>query len=247
MFDIAWVRSQLPGRRVDWYESIGSTMPEAAALAMAGAPSGTAVVAGMQTSGLGRHGRNWHSAADTGLYVSVILRFPQQAEHFPALTLAAGLAAQEAIHLSTGIECDIRWPNDLLVEDRKCAGILTQAESGAAIVGIGINVNHAEFPENLREIATSLRLASGRVHSREQLFVQLLRSLDLRKECLIAEGLPPLLRNFAAASSYVRGRRVTTDDGQVGVTAGLDASGFLLLRRDSGALTRVLAGGVRPI
>jgi BirA family biotin operon repressor/biotin-[acetyl-CoA-carboxylase] ligase len=245
-FEIHWVRAQLPGRRIDYYDSIASTMPAAAQLAEQGAPSGTAVVAECQTAGQGRHGRAWLSEPGIGLYVSVIVRLPEAAEHFPALTLAAGLAAREAVGLCTGLDCDIRWPNDLLLDGHKCAGILTQAEQGVAVVGIGINVNHASFPGELAAIATSLRIASGHPHSREQLLVQLLRSLDLRRDALVRDGIPPLLRDFAEASSYVRGRRVRTGDGIEGITAGLDGSGFLLLRRSDGSIARVLAGGVRP-
>ncbi|MEZ5403303.1 MAG: biotin--[acetyl-CoA-carboxylase] ligase [Bryobacteraceae bacterium] len=247
MFDIDWVRAQMPGRRLDWYESIGSTMPAAGELAAGGALSGTAVAAGEQTAGQGRHGRAWHSEAESGLYITVILRLPQKAEHFPALTLAAGLAAREAVALTTGVECDIRWPNDLLIDGRKVAGILTQAEHGAAIVGIGVNVNHAEFPGELGEIATSLRIATGEAQSRERLLVQLLRCLDLRRAALVREGLAPLLGEFARASTYVVGRRVRTDGYGEGVTAGLDENGFLLVRREDGTVTRVVAGGVRPL
>jgi BirA family biotin operon repressor/biotin-[acetyl-CoA-carboxylase] ligase len=243
-FDIAWVRSQLPNRRVDWYDSIGSTMTGALDLARAGAATGTAVAADQQTAGQGRHGRSWHSPPGDGLYVSVVLK---AAEHFPALTLASGLATREAIALVTGIECDVRWPNDLLIANRKCAGILTVTEGSAAIVGIGINVNQEAFPPDLAGMATSLRIAAGRTHSREQLLVQLLTALDRWKMALAVNGLTPILGAFSAVSSYVRGRRVSAEEGITGVTAGLDPHGFLLVRRDNGEVVKILAGGVRPL
>src|SRR5438270_10085289 len=108
-FDVDWVRAQLPGRRIDWHETISSTMPEAARLAAEGQPSGTAVVAGEQTAGHGRYGRTWHSEPDSGLYVSVILRHKFTPENVSLTTMALGLAVAEAILHTTGITCDLRW------------------------------------------------------------------------------------------------------------------------------------------
>ncbi len=248
-FDIASVRTAVTGRDIRWHETIDSTMHEAARLASAGAPSGTAVVAGEQTSGYGRFGRAWHSEPDTGLYLSAILRFP-----FPdapgLVTMALGLAVREAIVDATGVVCDLRWPNDLLIGDRKCAGILTKLEADALIAGIGVNVNQPRFPDDIAGIATSLRIAAGRQFSREDLLVRLLPAIDEWCGRLSHEGRQPVLRTFAHASSYVSGRRVTVevaeDEQLEGVTAGLDADGYLLVRDDNGKEHTIIAGGVRP-
>ena len=132
---------------------------------------------------------------------------------------------------------------------KKCAGILTQLEGSAIIAGIGINVNHSQFPASLSAIATSLRIASGRVHSRERLLVQLVASVDSFCTLLEKEGKEPILDMFARASSFVHGRRVSVEQGDSlleGTTVGLNESGFLLLRDDAGKQNVIIAGGVRP-
>jgi BirA family biotin operon repressor/biotin-[acetyl-CoA-carboxylase] ligase len=219
------------------FETITSTMNEAAVLAASGAPHGTAVVAERQTAGIGRYGHSWHSAASAGLYLSIVLRLPEAA---PSLTLALGLAAQAAIDDLAQVSSDIRWPNDLMLSDRKVGGILVQAEAGAFIAGIGVNVNHAAFPEDLAAIATSLRIETGREHSKEALMnriiVESLRFAPLPKD--------EVLRRFTEASSWVSGKAVIVDEHIEGTTAGLDANGFLLVRTTTGVET-ILAGGVR--
>lgn len=243
-FDVAWVRRQFPGREIHWHETIDTTMREASRLAAAGCPEGTAVVAGEQTAGIGRHGHAWHSEPGSGLYVSVVLDPARREGCFPALTLAIGLAAREAIERSTGVECDLRWPNDLLAgEGRKCTGILVTLEPTVAIAGIGINVNHDSFPAPLAPIATSLRLASGSIHAREPILAALLAAMDR----WTGAPLETVLAEFTRRSSFVRGRRVIVDEKTTGVTAGLDPQGFLLLRCDNGESVRILAGGVRPL
>ncbi|HTS47850.1 MAG TPA: biotin--[acetyl-CoA-carboxylase] ligase [Bryobacteraceae bacterium] len=239
-----------PARRIDRHTSIDSTMNEARRLAAEGCESGTVVVAEEQTAGQGRYGRTWHSEAGSGLYVSIVLRHTFAPNDIPAVTLALGLAAVDAIQKTTHLACDLRWPNDVLIHSKKCAGILTQLEGSAIIAGIGINVNQAEFPDELNAIATSLRIASGgRMHSREHLLMELISEVDRYWELLQREGRRPILELFARASSFVSGRRVDVDLGSGvvrGTTAGLTESGFLLLRRDDGSENVIVAGGVRP-
>jgi BirA family biotin operon repressor/biotin-[acetyl-CoA-carboxylase] ligase len=248
-FDVDWVQSSLPDRRIDWHPIIGSTMLEASRLAAAGYPSGSIVGAEEQTAGQGRYGRAWHSEAGSGLYISIILRHQFDPSTLPLVTLALGLATSEAIHKVTDISCDLRWPNDVLIQSRKCAGILAQLEGSAIIAGIGINVNHSAFPEELSDIATSLRLRSHRIHSREQLLVELAASVDKFCALLEEEGREPILAMFSQASSFVHGRRVSVDQGHSmvhGTTAGLNSSGFLILQGDDGTKKVIFTGGVRP-
>jgi BirA family biotin operon repressor/biotin-[acetyl-CoA-carboxylase] ligase len=249
MIDIGRVRSQLPGHEIYWRPTLGSTMTEASRLAAAGCESGTVVGADEQTAGQGRYGRVWHSEPDAGLYISIVLRNPFPADALPVVTLALGLATSEAILKATDVSCDLRWPNDVLIQSRKCAGILTQLEGSAIIAGIGINVNHAAFPDELSAIATSLRMVTGRVHSRERLLVELVSSVTSFCSLLEKEGREPILAMFSRASSFVYGRRVYVDQGDAmlqGTTAGLDPSGFLVLRGDDGKQNVIIAGGVRP-
>ncbi|MGD0299295.1 MAG: biotin--[acetyl-CoA-carboxylase] ligase [Bryobacteraceae bacterium] len=249
MIDLDRVRSQLADHKIYWHQTIGSTMTEASRLAAAGCESGTVVGADEQTAGQGRYGRAWHSEPGAGLYVSIILRYPFPPDALPVVTLALGLATGEAIFKACDVPSDLRWPNDVLFQSKKCAGILTQLEGSAIIAGIGINVNHAAFPEELSAIATSLRIASGQVHSRERLLVELISSVTSFCSLLEREGREPILEMFSRASSFVFGRRVYVDQGDTmlqGTTAGLNPSGFLMLRGDDGKQSVIIAGGVRP-
>ena len=235
-------------RTIHWFETIDSTMHEAVRLAASGVPSGTAVVAGEQTAGHGRHGRSWDSPSGEGLYVSIVLRISDMALHdLPVVTLALGLAAAEAIRSASGIVCDLRWPNDVLIREKKCCGILTQLHGAAIVAGVGVNVNQTAFPETIRESATSLRIASGHEVSPESVLANLLDSIDAHAAILSRDGKQAILRLFEQASSYVRGRRVAVDDSLKGTTNGLTAEGFLLLKRDDGVESVIYAGGVRPL
>lgn len=247
--DCDLLRAAMPGRRIHWHAVVASTMTEASRLAASGAVSGTVVGAEEQTAGQGRHGRAWHSEPGSGLYFSVILRYQLTPANLPVVTLAFGLAVRDAILQTTDLVCDLRWPNDVLIQSKKCAGILTLLEGSAIIAGIGVNVNHCGFPAELDGIATSLLLASGRVYSREALLLELLPSIDRYCALLASEGREPILEMFSRASSYVSGRRVSVDqDGSelLGTTAGLNDSGFLMLRKDDGSHQLIIAGGVRP-
>jgi BirA family transcriptional regulator, biotin operon repressor / biotin---[acetyl-CoA-carboxylase] ligase len=245
-FDVDSVRG---GRRIQWVRSVGSTMTLAADLARQGCASGTVVGADEQVAGVGRHGHSWHSEPDAGLYVSIVLRLPVAANDMPLVMLALGLAAQEAIVNVSGLAADLRWPNDVLLNGKKCAGILAQLEGEAIIAGIGINVGHTSFPKEIRDLATSLRIEGASVR-REDLLSALLASIDEHVKILIDDGPDAILRLFARASSYAEGRRVCVEkDGAtiMGTTCGLDNSGFLVVREDNGRETTILAGGVRPV
>jgi len=231
--DIDRIRAAFPGRRIDYYATIDSTMRAAACLAI-----GSVVIAEEQTAGQGRLGRAWHSEAGAGIYCSIVL------QPMPAPTLALGLAAQSAIFEATGLTCDIRWPNDLLLGGRKVAGILVQGADGKAIGGIGINVRQTAFPGELESIATSLSKKADREVRPTEILLALLPAIDR----FVQYDKDEILRLFAQASSYACGRRVTVEqpDGAIeGTTAGLDPSGFLIVRKDDGTDTLVLAGGVR--
>ena len=209
------------------YDSVDSTMRIASGL-----PIGDVVVAGEQTAGQGRHGHAWHSAAGLGLYCSIVL------PPAPLLTLALGLATAEAV----AVPCDLRWPNDVMLNGRKLAGILVHLVDGKAIAGIGVNLNHTAFPPELE--ATSLKLYTGR----ETRPAELLDALLPAVETYTALPADDILRLFTRASSYAAGRRVAVNlpEGAVyGVTAGLTPEGYLKLRKDDGTDTLILAGGVR--
>lgn len=240
------------------FPTIDSTNTYAMRQAAEGAPHGSVYIADEQTAGRGRGVHAWHSEPDAGLYVSILLR-PQMV---PAdalwLSLATGLAVQQAVENVTGLVADIRWPNDLLFGSRKVGGILTEMNAEAtrvryAVIGIGINVSHGQFPPELREVATSLALESGRIPSRRDLLTAVLHGMDREIQVLtapdsFASATKNILARLEQKSTWVRGKRVALEEGggYTGVTAGLDERGFLRVETDSGVRT-VLSGGVREI
>jgi BirA family biotin operon repressor/biotin-[acetyl-CoA-carboxylase] ligase len=219
----------IPGRRVDWFPTLDSTMLEA----RRDPEAGRIVIADEQTAGMGRHGRPWHSPPSEGLYVTFVLAIKPT----PFVPLALGLATREVI----GAQADLRWPNDVLLNAKKCAGILAQAEGSIVLAGIGINVSQRQLPNNLDTPATSLAL-EGIHTTREALLTALAPAIN-RAIMLPSDEI---LRRFAAASSYVLNKRVRADNIE-GITCGLDPSGFLRLRDDNGTEHTILNGGVRPI
>lgn len=241
------VRARFPHRLIQWKHETTSTMDDALLLARQGAPHGTVAGADAQTRGKGRHDRAWHSAPDTGLYLSVVLRLALEPAHLPVVTMALGLAVVEAIAKAAHLRLDLRWPNDVVRDDRKVAGILTQHHGDFTVAGIGINVNQIQFPDVLQPVATSLQLITGREHARESILTALLPAIDDQCDTLTRHGRDVILQRFAQASSYVRGKRVVIEpDGHRGITNGLTPEGFLQLRQDTGATLTILAGGVRP-
>lgn len=205
-------------------KSTASTMADAARLADDGAPHLSCVVADEQTAGQGRHGHSWLSPQG-GLYVTFVLR---PSSTIPMLTLAIGLAVREAV----AVPCDLRWPNDVMVGDRKLAGILCTLHNGTVLAGIGINLQDPGHPD--AAWLTGVQ--------RDSLLQALRRSLPDFLE------LDPqsILRLFTQFSGYALGRRVHVEGHGYGTTAGLDADGFLLLQKDSGERVTIYAGGVRP-
>jgi BirA family biotin operon repressor/biotin-[acetyl-CoA-carboxylase] ligase len=243
------------GHKIIHYFRIDSTNSTALALATDGAGEGTVVVAEEQTSGRGRFGRKWYSEKSSGIYVSVILRPKLSPAAAPALTLMAGVAAHRALSAATGLAVDIRWPNDLLVNGKKVCGILTEmnAELGRlhhVVLGIGVNVNNKTMPSELGAIATSLRLEGKRSFSRAQILVSLLKELERCYAMLKTEGNAPVLRAWAKASSYAEGKAVrvrTSDEDFQAVTAGLDPTGMLRIRREDGREELLVSGEITEV
>jgi len=258
MYQMAAMEAALTGTiyagKLHFAPLTGSTNNDALEAARSGAPHGSVYFADAQSAGRGRSDHRWQSDAGQGLYVSALLRMQIPAQRLQMLPLAAGLAAMLAIREASGLTADLRWPNDLLLEDRKVGGILVESRLAGstldyAVVGIGINVHQRSFDSSLATPATSLDLAAGRGVSREVLLVALLKSLE--REAL-ATMLPDadhsLPERIAAASTWVRGRQVEVHGPQAcsGTTAGIDAQGFL--RVDTGsAIVTVQTGGIRAI
>jgi BirA family biotin operon repressor/biotin-[acetyl-CoA-carboxylase] ligase len=251
------------GTPLFYFPTIGSTNDLAARLAAGGAPEGTTVAAEAQTSGRGRMGRTWFSPQGAGLYVSVVVR-PDPAARgadntgapagpgLPAvLTLAAGVALAEAVRETTGLEAEIKWPNDLVVERRKLAGILAEASAqGAAldyvILGFGVNVRPVTYPADVAHRATSIEAELGRQIDRGLLLAKALENLAACRESLRRGETAGVLARWRRLSPGAVGARVEwlAPAGPVtGRTAGLDEDGALLVERD-GRIERVVAGEV---
>ena len=223
------------------FSTIDSTNTHALGQARAGTAHGNFYVADEQTAGRGRSDHRWHSAAAQGLYLSVLVRVnPEFQIKLPLLT---GLAAHAAILKVTGLKADLRWPNDILIGDKKVAGILVETAGNAAVIGIGINLHQHSFPDGLRTAATSLDLESGEVVSRERLLVAFLLALDEELKKTALERIP---ERVAAVSSWVEGRHVEVHGPQAcfGITAGLDERGLLQVKTADGLVT-VTTGGIR--
>jgi len=241
------------GREIRVFQETNSTNDLADRLARDGVAEGTVVFAEKQNRGRGRMGRMWASPAGLGLWLSVVLRPRLAPQAATQLTIAAATAVRRAIHQITSLEPDIKWPNDLLLEGRKTAGILT--EMGAeldkikyVIIGIGVNVNleTTDFPPELRRVATSLRQALGRPIHRPELAAALLRELDVDYARVCSGRFEEVAEEW---SSHCRtlGQKVTILQGErriEGRAESLDQDGALLLRNARGRLERIIGGDV---
>ena len=253
MYELTSLEAALAGTvfagKLHYLTSTGSTNSDAMAAARNGAPHGAVWFADEQTAGRGRGDHAWHSAVAQGLYVSVLLRLPISPADMPLLPLAAGLAAADAVRAASGLVVDLRWPNDLLIGERKTGGILVESQAGFAVVGIGINVHQQSFAADLATPGTSLDLESGRWIDRQPLLIALLEALEREARGLLDQaavrGIP---ERVARASTWVKGREVEVHGPQecTGVTEGLDAHGFLRVRTAKGLVT-VQTGGIRAV
>jgi BirA family biotin operon repressor/biotin-[acetyl-CoA-carboxylase] ligase len=257
-YDLSRIKSALSAAiyagKVHYFPEIASTNTIAMQAATAGVAEGSVFVANQQTGGRGRNGHIWRSEADTAILVSIVLRPRISTAQSLWLSLMAGVAVHDAISRVCNVECDLRWPNDMLVGKRKVCGILTEISADQeslrfAVIGIGINVHQSSFPPEIADLATSLAIETGRHFSRTELLLALLESLEAEYfRALSKDGTKGLLERVESVSSYVRGRQVHVDEagGYEGVTDGLDEQGFLRVRTKDG-VKRVLSGGVREL
>ena len=217
------------GRPYLYVESCPSTQD----LIAADAPEGAVATADLQGSGRGRHGRTWEAPAGSALLCSIALRPPRGAPA-PELTLVGAVAVAQTIEQATGVRAEIKWPNDVLLDSRKVAGILGELREGLVVLGIGINVNQAaaELPPAARIPVTSLRIASGHLQDRAALLGSLLSYLEQAYDSWCASGgLGGDLHDEIAQRDFLRGREVEVE-GKRGIAAGIDEVGRLELDVD---------------
>jgi BirA family biotin operon repressor/biotin-[acetyl-CoA-carboxylase] ligase len=224
--------------------AVDSTQNVAWGLVEENIADGTVVTAKSQHDGRGRRGRHWYDEPGATLAASVILRPRLTVGALGGLSFAAALAVAEALHAETGLAPRLKWPNDVLVDRRKIAGILLESRATPApvvVVGLGINLTQTVFPPSIAGRATSVALAGGRAVSAEALLDAVVRALAAWRRRLEDGGFEPLRQRWRALADTL-GRRVTID-GAEAVAVDLDTDGALLVHRD-GAVHRVVAGEV---
>ena len=242
------------GQRVVSYEITDSTNTRAKQLAEEGAVHGTLVVANMQTAGKGRRGRSWQQEEGSVIAMSLLLRPVFSPDKASMLTLLAAHSVAGAIEAVTGLPAAIKWPNDIVINQKKTVGILTEMSLGVEqaaidyiVIGIGINVNNTAFPEDIRDMATSLYLEKGERVSRSVLIAESMRRLEADYEAFLeTEDLSAILQDYNThLISMNKEVRVLDPKGEyTGISRGMDAQGELLVERADGELIKVYAGEV---
>jgi BirA family biotin operon repressor/biotin-[acetyl-CoA-carboxylase] ligase len=255
--DLDRVRGQLASQRLGcqfhYFTEIDSTNARARQLAENGAAEGEVVIAESQSQGRGRLGRRWESPAFANLYFSILLRPKLPPVHAPQITLMAAVALAETVDSFIPQTPAIKWPNDIMVDGKKLAGILTEAACDSerlqyVILGIGVNLNYSinSMPEEIRERATSVLELTRQNISRESFLQRLIQGLDRCYGELEQAGFAALAARWEAYFGW-RGRRVRVellDQVLTGRAKGIDRDGALVIINDHGALQRVIAGDV---
>jgi len=239
------------GRQIHYFHSIDSTQFKAHELAKEGVPHGTVIIADQQKGGKGRMGRPWHSPAGTGIWMSIILRPELPLYRCPQLTLITAVAVVQAIREATGVRAEIKWPNDILVKQKKICGILTELNAETdhinyLIIGIGMNVNAENFPIELRDIATSLRIQTGENVKRIPLIQRILENLEKLYQLYLEYGFSPIKSLWEAHADTI-GKRVVLRQphGSLeGLAVGINEEGILLVRKDNGEIEKVYSADI---
>jgi BirA family transcriptional regulator, biotin operon repressor / biotin---[acetyl-CoA-carboxylase] ligase len=226
---------------VRWFDSLDSTNRYVLDEARRGAPEGLVAVADFQTAGRGRRGRGWVAPPGASLLVSVLLRPSLAPERTPLVSMACGVAMAEAVTRVAGFTPGLKWPNDLVVGDRKLAGILAERDGDAVVVGAGVNVEWREFPPELAESATACNLEAGHSVDRRALLDAFLAELDRRSGDLGAI-VPEYRARLATIGRRVRVERSGAD--LVGRAVGIGDGGELRLETDDAAVVDVHVGDV---
>lgn len=240
------------GRNCVCLETVDSTNTHAKRLAEEGAPAGTLVVAEEQTGGKGRRGRGWTASKGENIMMTLLLRPRIRPEHASRLTLLMAMAVAEGIQKVTGLSAGIKWPNDVVVHGKKVCGILTEMSTeidyiNHVVVGAGINVNQKDFPEEIRTLAGSLCLESGKKICRAELAAEILGELETLYEIFLqTEDLSALYQKYNERCVNCGHEIQVLEPGNeyTGTTEGINESGELVVRKTDGSVVRVYAGEV---
>ncbi|MBS4199485.1 biotin--[acetyl-CoA-carboxylase] ligase [Bacillus sp. FJAT-49732] len=241
------------GRHVHYYESVESTQLIAHKVAREEAPEGTLVIAGEQTGGKGRMARPWHSSKQQGIWMSLIIRPKLPPEKAPQFTLITAIACARAIEEVTGLETNIKWPNDILYKGKKLTGILTELQGEAdkvnfLVIGIGMNVNQKkeDFPEHVKEIASSLEIEAGHKVSKIEMIQKILKYFEKYYELYMEKGFAPLKilwESYAAGiGKPIIARTIT---GEIsGIALGISNEGILKVEDDEGTIHHIYSADI---
>jgi BirA family biotin operon repressor/biotin-[acetyl-CoA-carboxylase] ligase len=238
------------GKEIFFYETVGSTNTIASDLA-GKTIEGAVVIADSQQKGRGRLGRKWESPPGVNIYISIILKPAIESKDATLITVMAVVACATALRRVTGLHVTIKWPNDLMVSDKKIGGILTELKTDhgriiSAIVGIGINVNVDidTYPADVKKIATSVKNETGISYSREVVISEILNDIDYWYKILNRMGKGILLLEWQKLTSTL-GREVKVIVGKetfTGLAESVDSEGMLILRLPSGMLKKIISG-----
>ncbi|MGO4888086.1 biotin--[acetyl-CoA-carboxylase] ligase [Anaerobacillus sp. MEB173] len=249
----AELKTKALGQEIVYKDSLVTTQEVAHRLAGEGAIEGTVVVADEQTGGKGRLGREWYSPKGSGLWMSIILKPEIPPQQAPQLTLLAAAGVVRGIQKATGLDCEIKWPNDILFNGKKIVGILTEMQSEpdrihSVIVGIGINVNQRieHFPEELQQIATSLAIETGQEVSRTNVMKQILEEIEGLYYTYLKKGFTPIKEIWESfAVSLGKLVRARTIQGVIeGVAKGITDDGVLLLEDEKGEVHKIYSADI---
>ncbi len=247
LLDTRWA-----GSNVVCFDETGSTNDQAKKLAYDGAPNGTLVVADRQVSGKGRKGRSWESPSGVGIWMSLVVRPAISAASAPMLTLIMAMAVAKGIKKVTDIECQIKWPNDLVVNKKKVCGILTEMSTEFSdiryiVIGVGINVSQTGFDGELSDTATSLFIESGKNFKRSEIIAAAMEAFEeYYAKFIETDDLSALKDEYNAILVSKDGEVCVLDPSGSfqGISLGISDNGGLLVRRIDGAITEVISGEV---
>lgn len=246
---------QLVGSRVYCFDETDSTNLQACRLGDEGEADGLVVIADRQSSGKGRMGRRWESPGGVNLYASILLRPPILPFEAPKLTFLSAVAVCRAIGRCTGLKPTVKWPNDVLLNGAKVAGLLNEMSSETdqvhyVVLGIGVNLNmrHEQFPDDLRYPATSLSLVAGRPISRLDFTRTLLQEIDVLYRQFLVSGSSTIISAWTEFCDLTgKAVKVDCNSSQIeGTMTGLAEDGALLVRTATGKIESIYAGDVRP-
>ena len=246
------IRTAWAGAELHFHRITGSTNLLAKQAGEEGAPHGALFVADEQTAGRGRRGRSWQSPPGANIYFTILLRPDFAPDRASMLTLVMAHSVAEALERLTGLEPEIKWPNDVLLDDKKICGILTEMSLEReyiqyVVCGVGINVADQDFPEGVREHATAVETVWGRRVSKGVLLQYVMEAFEKDYDAFAAAGdLSPLLESYNRRLVNL-GRRVRVLDPKgewEGTARGANARGELLVEDEAGTVTEVYAGEV---